>query len=261
MASRMERYYGNAKVERSDRNKELYRRLQNLESYSNIESVATIENTNEIDITKIQNLLKNRENYKKEKKYYEVISKKEEEEKRESILDDYDEKNYDINEILNKAKNERIEEYKTNKRLDNTQYNILKSLQLKDKDYTEDKELRNLIDSITANNKDRNLSEEDYDYEADLFDDLKSNTVVGSSESIKDIINNEKNNYNIENTDNKIDNSFYTSSLGFTKNDFEDLKNINHNIKRNNILIKILLAIIIVVVIGFVLYILFSLST
>ena len=95
-----------------------------------------------------------------------------------------------------------------------------------------------------------------------IFDDLKSNTMVGEeAAAIKDVLNEAKENtytddIKVENEtelkksdDNKssiedgLDSSFYTSSFIITDEDLEDLKSIDKNIKKNNKLIKILIMI------------------
>ena len=83
------------------------------------------------------------------------------------------------------------------------------------------------------------------------MDDLKSDTVVGDASSIKKIIDEEKKERKLEDTTGEIDKEFYTSSFGFTKSDFEELKNINHNIKKSNkFIIILLIAIIVIIAIG-----------
>ena len=47
----------------------------------------------------------------------------------------------------------------------------------------------------------------------------------------------------------ELDKSFYTSSFGFTATDFEELKNINHKIKKDNKFIIILLVVLILLII------------
>ena len=80
-----------------------------------------------------------------------------------------------------------------------------------------------------------------------LLDDLKSDTIVGDAASIKKIIEEEKEK-RIEDTNVEIDKSFYTSSFGFTQSDFEELKNMNHKIKKSNKFIIVLLIILIVLI-------------
>ena len=88
-----------------------------------------------------------------------------------------------------------------------------------------------------------------------LLDELKSDTMVGDVSSIKKIIEEEKQVANkVEEEKEEIDKSFYTSSFGFTQKDFEELKSINHNIKKSNKFIIILLVVLIVLVAAGALY-------
>lgn len=262
MASRMDRYYKSELVTsgRSTKNKSLYKQIEDLDNYTNIEGVATIEKTNEIDISKVKEMLKNRENYKKQKQFRtfleeerEVIAPKKEVEEKETP------KNYDINDILSKVK-ERDTDFKNKqyRSLGEEQYNIIKSLNQKGKDYDiekEEEELKELINTITANKALNDLSDTD---DVGLLDELKSNTMVGDASSIKKIIDEEKDrNFQKTNDENtmEMDKSFYTSSFGFTQSDFEELKNINHKLKKGNKFIIILLVAILLVVIAGVLFI------
>ena len=90
-----------------------------------------------------------------------------------------------------------------------------------------------------------------------LLDELKSDTMVGDVSSIKKIIEEEKELSTKEpvvEEKEEIDKSFYTSSFGFTKKDFDELKSMNHNIKKSNKFIIILLIVLIVLIIAGVLY-------
>ena len=62
----------------------------------------------------------------------------------------------------------------------------------------------------------------------------------------------------IEDTNEEIDKSFYTSSFGFTQSDFEELKNMNHKIKKSNKFIIVLLIILIVLIVAGVGYFLLT---
>ena len=46
----------------------------------------------------------------------------------------------------------------------------------------------------------------------------------------------------------ELDKSFYTSSMGFSDDDFEDLKQIKDDVKTNNILTKILIVILVLII-------------
>ena len=233
MASRMDRYNNQDLVipARSARNKSLYKKIEDLDTYTNIEGVATIEKTNEIDITKVHDLLKNKENEEK-------IENTEEEET----------KNYDIKDLLSKAK-QTEDTQKNNRKLTEEQINILRSLNNKSSKYDieqEEKELKELINTISGNKALNELSKTVND--VGLLDELKSDTMVGDASSIKKIIEEEKENKLSDSTE--LDKSFYTSSFGFTSSDFEELKNINHKIKKSNKYIIILLVILIILIIA-----------
>ena len=254
MASRMDRYSNETSIRgRSDRNKSLYRQIEDLDSYTNIEGVATIEKTNEIDISKVKEMLKDRESYKKHRELRGII--KEEEKKEEPVIERQEEnRSYDINDIFSKLKEEPKEQNKY-RSLGEEQFNVLKSLNKKVKNYDvekEEKELKELINTLTVtkafmNNDDPN--------DVGLLDELKSDTMVGDVSSIKKIIEEEKQVANkVEEEKEEIDKSFYTSSFGFTQKDFEELKSINHNIKKSNKFIIILLVVLIVLVAAGALY-------
>ena len=135
---------------------------------------------------------------------------------------------------MNKAKNERPEEEK----LANTQYNILKNLNLeqefKEKRKIDDDELKNMIETITINSKNGQT--------ADLLDDLKT---ISSSKMKEEI-------------EEEMDKSFFTSSLGFTSKDFEDLKDIKDEVKKNSLLVKILLFIFSVIVVTGIIFVVYN---
>jgi len=248
MASRMDRYHKSELVTsgRSSKNKSLYEQIRDLDSYSNIEGVATIEKTNEIDISKVQEMIKNRENYKKQKQLRTIL--KEEQEELEKI-EEVEEitKNYDIRDLLSKVKEEPIDENKS-RSLRQDQYEVLKSLNTRGKSKQieveeEEKELKELLNTIASTRALSDLTSAD----VGLLDDLKSDTMVGDAASIKKILDDEKER-KIEETNIEIDKSFYTSSLGFTQSDFEELKDMNHKIKKGNKFIIVLLVVLILLI-------------
>ena len=66
----MERYYQTEKEgnTRTKRNTKLYNSIYSYGKYSNIEGIASIDNTNEIDITKVKKMLETREKYQAERR-------------------------------------------------------------------------------------------------------------------------------------------------------------------------------------------------
>lgn len=252
MASRMDRYskqeIASTSNARSDRNKSLYKKIEDMDSYTNITGVATIENKNEIDIEKVKAMLKSRESQKRD--FYDNEVKEEIELQEQEEI-----RNYDINDLLSKVK-EKCSTGETNFRsLTDKQKKLLKSLNERNKQLKEEEnELDELVKTI-SNMKaitEKDIEDSNTD-DVGLLDDLKSDTMVGDASSIKKIIDEEKE-FTRELDTVQIDKSFYTSSFGFTQRDFEELKNINHRLKKDNKFIIILLILLIILIIGGVIF-------
>lgn len=249
MASRMEKYHSNVSStgKRSVRNEELYKDIyENSEysNYSNIEKVATIEKTNEISLEQIRELLKEREEKRKETPIKREIPK---------ISKPVSDRNYDIRDVLIKAKDEHVID-NTNRSLKNTQYNILKNINLNDSlNGNDQSELEKTLvnTSVLKNIDDNELS-------LDMLSDLKStgDTVVEDTNLLKEV-QEAKDKYEVHDDDG-LDKSFYTSSLNFKDEDFEQLKDLQDSIESNNKMIKILFFLLFLVIAGIVGYILFK---
>ena len=238
MASRMDRYYksSNSSMERSRKNKDLYKKVHN-ESRSGIDSISSISRANEIDISKIKDIVSDRESFKKERKLKESIgnsglnidipSKK-------SSDDNYDivdikpekisvgeekkvVKNYDLSDVLNKAMDEYNEDDSKNRNLKNLEYTDLNSLNLHKKEYKNSElELKDMIKSI-HNTSNLNKIGDD----ALLLDSLKSDTMVGDS-SIKKVLEQDKEEEQKDSTK-ELDKSFFTNTFDFADEDFDEL--------------------------------------
>lgn len=214
MASRMERYYrSNNPKRRSQLNQDLYRNIYEDGEYSNIEGVAMIDKNNEIDITKVKKMLKNREDYKRQKEYRNLITKKEEPkvDVSQEFLNDDNIKSYDIMDVLKEAKENKEDEDDRYLSLDNTNYNILKELKIekenKKDSKDEEEELKELINTITNTSMLNKLGDKELSLK--LLEDLQGETTV---------LDNNKTDKSL----NKIDESFYTSSMKINLEDFED---------------------------------------
>lgn len=233
MQTRMEKYHDNYEpVSRAKMNQNLYNTLYDETEYSSVEGVAEIPNTREIDIQKIREMLK-------DKTYKAPIIERVDETTRE-------EKNYDLNDILNKAKDSQSDQDRHHS-LSLTQVDLLKPSETK-----EDTNLENLISSITNTSMLNKLG--DKDLSLDMFSDLKSeNTVI--NKSVKDYIEEAKK----EDHTSEIDRSFFTQSLGLKSEDFEELKDINKSLKKNNILVKVLLFIVAIVFITAAMFLIYTL--
>lgn len=253
MSSRMEKYYrsNTRNNDRTSKNQDLYKEIYAEKKYTNVEGIITSSSPNEIDINKIRELLKSQE------KSNSIVK-----EARVTPNLDYDdpldeEKNYDIKEILDKARDERDDKNPDYRSLKNTEYNILKGIKLDNEklDFqSEAEELKELINTITSTSLLNKLGDRELSLE--LLNDLRSNTMIGDSKSIRSIIDQEK---KIEKEENEeIDKSFYTSSLNFKNKDFEQLQDINNSLEKNNKLIKFMLAILIIVIVTVTLSVFYS---
>lgn len=242
MPSRMEKYY--EMKSRTVKNKELYRTIYDEAEYTNVEGISVIEKNEKIDIEKIKELINGTNNINKPKEY-----------KKENIkplVEEIEEqKNYDIRDVLNKAKSERTDK---DSKYSNTKYNVLKDIDLNSEtkvpDNVDEDQLKSMIEAISNKNK--------TDMTSDLLDDLKSICDPNLKEQVKEEI--KTDDTQLQNTQliqENLDKSFFTSSMDFSSEDFEDLKEIKENIKKNNILTKILLFILLVIIITGVIFLVY----
>lgn len=266
MASRMEKYYKSHSTssKRSERNQDLYREIYDLGEYSNIEAVATLEHTNEIDITKIKKMLKNREDYKRQKEYRNLLTKEEEPElKVEEPIEEI--KNYDIKEALEKLKDSKKadDEYRS---LNNTNYSILKELQIKNEAKKEvnsedNNELKEMINTITSTSLLNKLDNEELSL--NMFEDLASSgeTVIENKNTIQALLEEAKalDKKKIEEQKtSEIDNSFYTSSLNLDSKDFEELYDKEERRSKVNLKIKLVVGAILIFVSLFIIFFIYK---
>ena len=93
------------------KNQELYKKIYETDSYfQSDDKPSPIERTNEIDIEKVKELLKGREIYRREMKMRELNMIKPEQNDNVELEEKIEEKNYDINEYLDKASSEKVVE-------------------------------------------------------------------------------------------------------------------------------------------------------
>ena len=254
MPSRMDRYYNNTRSEmgsRSRRNSSLYDNIYDGKEYSNVRGITTIEKNNEIDLDKIKELLKEHE---ESKNVFRSVARRPVE---QIEYDDIqDEKNYDVMEVLSKAKDNYVEDNK-NRSIKDTQYNILKNIDIKNTSTEDEQSLKELINTITSTSILNKLG--DKDLSLDMLENLKSdeNTIVGAR-GTNDVFKNEIE--SAKNEDDTLDKSFFTSSLSFNDSDFEQLNDIKSSLKKNNILISILVFIFLALIITGILFALYNLK-
>ena len=223
----MERYYKSdtKNSSRTKRNTRLYNSIYSYGKYSNIEGIASIDNTNEIDITKIKEMLDNREKYQAERKYRRLTNEERPVQELPVVRKRYKEdtdRTYDIMDVLSKARENKEPDDKE-RVLSKTSYDVLKNINLKTnvnrEDYLDDNDdLKDMIQTITNTSMLNKL--DDASLAADMFSDLQAkddDTKVGDLNNIKELIN--ENKIKKEQT---MDSSFFTSSLKFKKKDFAD---------------------------------------
>ncbi|MBR6133555.1 MAG: hypothetical protein IKQ29_02430 [Bacilli bacterium] len=206
MQSRMSKYYNSDEqnsenedrvlISRSNKNKELYKEVGNLEieNYDSNNNYSVIGTANsEIDIDKIKDMLDKK--YKEEPKS-KSIGDATQIDLPEIKLDETRE--YDINVILKKAKEQKEINYEEERKmkLRNTQYDILKNLDIDGHDDEEEEEdsleelkeeekkkakedkLKELIDEVETSEE----TEEDTDLALDILSDLR-----GDADDTKEI--------------------------------------------------------------------------
>lgn len=290
-SSRIEKYYSTEKNQtstslptRSSRFSRLYKEVYG--KYDNLDNLPIEDNTDEIDMEKLKELVLNNTPKKEQKEYSENLNVLEQ--KRRKIDD---QKIYDINKILEKAKyeNHKLKEpdstpiSKVNKKLLST----LESTEIsteeiqKAKENYEPKQYNIETEeqlSMTRELKYQNLSkkiEEDplinqamptNDLSLDLFSDLKptENTITTKpireninmpTEKKEDIRSKDTSDIDIIKTkpQNNMDNDFFTSSYEFSKKDFAD-DDFYDTKKRSGIFKILLLFLAIMIFIGVIIY-------
>lgn len=260
MKSRMERYYNsnNDFVGRAEKNEQLYRN-KDYSMYSSNETV--IDTNNEIDITKLKDIIKSREDYQRAKSYRNMLNdKKFDYDDITYEEDNYEEKNYDINSLLEKVKNEKPNQENEDKirKLRNTQYDILSNLDIKSKkkelneEELQKEQLQGLIDKVTRNAS-KETEKKEVEDPFDLLAELKAkdgNTIVTEPMKDKDIqIDKEMEVIKEAQKESEEDEtSFYSDSFTFSKKDFEGLQDLHDDVKSGNKLIKILIFFLVIII-------------
>ncbi len=261
MKSRMERYYKEENVpSRTTKNDMLYDEIYNnkKEPASN---VTVLDNISEIDISKIKSIINNREDYKKIKEYKKLINSDQNYNNNELDynFEDLEEKNYDINEILERKRSNRnsFDEGEKIRKISNTQYDILKGLSVNEEVdeqeemdmefFTQEKQLKTLISNIT---KGKEEIKDTKKTSCDLFENLKGDENTRITSPVKN-----NNTTNINNKEQiKDEDTFYTSKMAFAKDDFEELEQLKTKVNKTGKIMKFLIVLVILFVlfIGFI---------
>ncbi len=254
MQSRMDKYQTNKKVrfERTQKNTKLYEDVyEDIYKDTSYKNMQVIDSVKEINIGRLKDMLENKYDTRQ---YRTLKNYSEDDIDFEDKMDypDRRQKIYDINEIINEAKNKRafIEEAKEkqkymdfserNKKTDHSKYQEMEK---------EEKELEELINTMAIS---RQSLEDTKDTQSDfdMFSELKGseNTIVTNPIKTNFEVESDEINKPNERTS-KLDKTFYTDSNMFTKNDFEDFSTLTREISSGQKKYKILLIILLILII------------
>ena len=170
MVSRMEKYENNQPTSRMSKNRSLYEEVDRIDvGYIDLKE----SNVLEIPTKDVNRKIKTREDYKRYRDLDGIINVPKEE-KTSVLVKEKEERIYDINEILKRAKEE-LHEEETKKRLLNTEYNILTKLDLENIEKLEKNELKE--EDFKKIIEEAYPKREKDDDNRDFFDDLKEETL------------------------------------------------------------------------------------
>lgn len=266
MKTRMEKYYdeeNNNIALRERKNKNLYENINDyeVEDYE-IKTNATVldNNAKNIDVEKIKKILDTK--YNKQPKRRSIVVDDTDYQEPDISLDETRE--YDINAILEKARSEKEVDYEKErlKKIRDTQYDILNSLDIegeeKEEEPKENNELMDLINTITAKELEVKSKKDDLD-PLDILTDLKGSddTVVvdgiheeaesvGETSPIMSLEEADKIKPTI--MENKAQD--LTSTLQFTQSDFDDFNDLKKEVKSSRALIYIIIVVVCLILIA-----------
>lgn len=285
MNSRMDRYNETNEeivvektMTRSIKNKDLYNSVYSDEfsrarTNNNIRVIDS--NNKDIDINKIKKYIDslNANNEVKKKRIFQLNEENTEQKNNEEEIRDYD-----INSVIEKARQNRGVNYQEEryKKLHNTQFDILSELNI-NKEIIEDNEIEfntnertliDLINTVTIHKDDMGLLDEltGGDENTEIIEPMKQ-TLLQTNEFKEDLkqeiikeMEEKKQQEEIMKTKelvsikesqikDNIDKSFYTNSMTFSKEDFEGFEELEKSVKKNNVLAIISLVLLFVAVI------------
>ena len=227
---------------RIDKYSELYEK-NNSSDYDKFDVDSNIsvlkDNARSIDVDQIREMLdkKYRDNIPKRKSISVDPTYNEE----EVVTEKNDEKEYDLNAILDKAKQNRkvsYEEERFNRIETSSSEKLIDEInrKYKPKDESDEAaELLNLINTITE----LELKNQNKENNVELDDNVDTPNLIAAQELT-------------EKDDNEE--TFYTGKLAIKENDYDDFKEIQDDINSNSIVIKILIFIFIIVILGIVVF-------
>lgn len=243
MESRTEKYSENQT--RTNKNKQLYKDLYKDTNYSNM---VVIDDSNEIDINKIQQILDKEkrptrassydEPYDSLKDYYKIQTD-----------DEMPRKKYDINEVLKEAKNKRniIEEANEKRKIEN--YKFKNSFNLEDelaktrKIYNdlvkEETELLNIMNTLTsADIQTKKNIDNTTSMALDLLNTIDEPKKSESGEELK-----------VKKVEDENSKEYSTDTFMFETKDFDGLKTVKDGIEKNNKAVTFLIILFTIIII------------
>ena len=284
MSSRVEKYVGNSDTyisscSRVDRNAKLYRQVYG--KYEDLDNLPIEDNTDEIDMEKLKELVTRSNNPKEHSELRDSLNILD---TRERKIDEN--KVYDINKLLEKAKNDNsklkdstIRESIVNKSILSTLESreiSLEEIKKASKEYENNVSVDNVEElTMTRELKFKELSDEiekfnsnpltsqvmsDNELAYDLFEELKptGNTIVTKPLKEEQIVEQREMNFHSSDTKDidviKSDTSnledFFTSSYEFSKKDFAKLSDDDDffEMKKDNNVLKIILLILMIII-------------
>ena len=277
MNTRMERYNSEGDTSsksRVSKNNSLYETIKSsdLSRVRNNDNIKVIEsNGKTIDIAKIRKYLEENNIREVETKRRVVVTEepKVETREREEIKD------YDINSVLENAKKSREIDYDREryKKLRREEYDILSKLKVYEEEEkpideddfnTEEKTLIDLINTVTIHKGELNLLddligkegeettlpiEEEKSRESFVKEEVKPIEKELTEKRLEEL-NKTKELVNLKEKTMELDNSFYTSSMSFSKDDFEGFDELEKSVKKNGFLTAFLLVLLVIFIIA-----------
>lgn len=276
---RMERYDNsnrNTTRSRTEKNKDLYNDLGKLEKYTTLTDVSKIE---AVELNAAKKNYRTREGYHQIKDYDLNIEKplvRKELDEFNYLYNTDEHKTYDINRVLEEAKELREKDSLEKKRkLHNEKYNILESSEedlekfkeetkLRHKPIENEEELEELINTITSKELREQIDKAE-DNTSSLLSDLMATNV--NEEVLKPIATKIEDDTKEESTNkldkvkektmslsDEIDKSFYTKSLDLSEEDFET--DDEEEIKPSKLIgfLKFIFSLILILAVGFGVY-------
>ena len=266
MKTRMEKYYdeeNNNIALRQQKNEKLYENINDyeVEDYK-LETTATVldNNAKNIDVEQIKKILDTK--YNRQPKRRSILVEEEEYHEPDVSLDETRE--YDINAILERARSEKEEDYEKErlKKIRDTQFDILNSLDIDgekpEEDKVENDELLHLINTITAKELETQSSNKEELDPLDILTDLKGsdNTVIVNGAHENESIGETSPIMSLEEADkikptimeNKTQD--FTNTLQFTQSDFDDFNDLKKEVKSSRALIYIIIIIVSLILIA-----------